>query len=99
MASLRDGLVRLWGSMRRRAVERDLNDEVQFHIDMQTEKNIRLGMSPAEARRSALVAFGGRERYKDEARDEARSRLVEDLVQDLRYGLRMLGKSPGFATI
>jgi putative ABC transport system permease protein len=96
---MRDGLTRLWGSLRRRTVERDLNDEVQFHIEMQTAKNIRLGMSPGEARREALVAFGGRERFKDEARDEARSRLLEDLVQDLRYGLRMLGKSPGFAAV
>src|SRR5688572_7160284 len=99
MASLREGLARLWGSMRRRTIDRDLNDEIGFHIQMQTEKNIRLGMSPDEARRAALVAFGGRERFKDEARDEARSRLVEDLAQDVRYGLRTLRKSPGFATV
>ena len=78
MGSLRDGLVRLYGSLRRKTVDRDLNDEVQFHIDMQTEKNLRLGMGASEARRTALIAFGGRERFKDDARDEARSRLLED---------------------
>jgi putative ABC transport system permease protein len=99
MGFLRDGLMRLYGSLRRKTVDQDLNDEVQFHIDMQIEKNLRLGMSPDEARRTALIAFGGRERFKEDARDEARSRLLEDFVQDLRYGLRMLRRSPAFTAI
>jgi predicted permease len=99
MASLRDALIRLRGSLRPAAIEQDLNDEVQFHIDMQTEKNLRAGMSPAEARRAALIAFGGRERFKDDARDEVRSRLLDDLASDLRYGARMLRRSPAFTAI
>lgn len=99
MASPRDGIRRLFGSLRRKTVEQDLDDEVQFHIDQQIEKNIRLGMSPVEARRSALVSFGGRERFKDDARDELLSRTIEDFAHDLRYGIRMLRKSPGFATV
>ncbi len=99
MAFLRDALMRLLGSVRRKTVEQNLDDEVQFHIDMQTEKNLRLGMSPDEARRTALIAFGGRERFKEDAREEVHSRLLEDFIQDLRYGARMLRRSPAFTAI
>src|SRR5689334_20567611 len=90
---------RLSGTLRRRTAEAELDEEIRFHIDMQTEKNVRLGMSPAEARRAALVRFGGRERFKEEARDEYRSRPLEDLVQDLRYGARCALRAPLFSLL
>ncbi|MFP5286605.1 MAG: ABC transporter permease, partial [Thermoanaerobaculia bacterium] len=90
---------RLSGSLRRRTAEPELDEEIRFHIDMQTAKNVRLGMSQDEARRAALVSFGGIERFKEEVRDEDRSRLLEDLVQDLRYGVRSALHAPLFSLL
>src|SRR5262245_45705367 len=99
MSSLRESIIRLYGSLTRKRVEKDLDDELQFHIDKLTEKNIGLGMSQEEARRSALITFGGRTQTKDYARDELLSRPFEDLGQDLRFGLRMLRKAPAFTAV
>jgi predicted permease len=73
-----------------------LDEEVRFHIEMETEKGIRAGMSPEDARRAALVSFGGRGRWTDESRDQYRSRPLHDLGRDLRYAARTLIASPGF---
>jgi len=99
MGILRDEVKKLSGTLRQRTAEPELDEEVQFHIDMQTQKNVRLGMSPEEARRAALVSFGGRERFKEEARDEYRSRPLEDFVQDLRYGVRSAVRAPLFSLL
>lgn len=79
------------------ALERELDEELTYHIDRETEKNIAEGMDPGEARRRAELDFRGRERYKEEVRDARWTRLVEDTVSDLRYGLRSLRGRPGFA--
>ena len=79
-------------------MERRLDDEMRFHIDMLTEQHRRAGVAPEEARRRALAAFGGTERFKDEARDEYRSRLGDELAQDVRYAVRVVRRNPGFAT-
>jgi len=81
---------------RRHALESGLDEEIRFHIDQQTAKNRRAGMSPDEARRQALLKFGGLERVKDSTRDEIRPALLEDSVRDLRYGARVLRRAPGF---
>ena len=83
----------------RRDVERELTDELQLHIELEQQKNERLGMSPDEARRAALVTFGGVERYKEEARDARGVRFVETIAQDLRYALRTMRKTPAFTAI
>jgi putative ABC transport system permease protein len=86
----------LFGRDRR---ERDLDKELGFHIDMLTEQNVRAGMPPADARRAATRAFGALDRVKDDVRDTWLSRLFETFGQDMRYGLRNLGRNPGFAMV
>jgi putative ABC transport system permease protein len=79
------------------AVERELDQELRFHLEHQIRENVSAGMTPEEARWAALRAFGGVEQFKEECRDERRVNLVETIVQDARYALRMFTKNPGFA--
>ena len=81
---------------RRRTLESGLDEEIRFHIDQQTEKHRRAGMSPDEARRQALRKFGGLQRVKEDTRDEIRPALLEDSLRDLRHGARLLRRAPGF---
>jgi putative ABC transport system permease protein len=84
---------------RKSEIERELNEELRYHIEQQTQQNIRLGMNPEEARNAARKAFGGVEQAKERSRDARGARWIEDLVQDLRYGARILIKNPGFTSI
>jgi predicted permease len=93
---VRAALRRVMGFRRRAEMERRMSDEMQFHVAMATQRNIDAGVAPDEARRAALVAFGGRGQWQESARDEYRSRYLEELVQDVRYAVRSLGHSPAF---
>src|SRR5215218_6542139 len=81
---------------RRAEMEVELDEELRFHIEKEIEQNLARGMSPDEARRAALVEFGGAERIREECRDARGVRWLEDLLQDLRYACRVLWKSPAF---
>ncbi len=84
---------------RRRRFERDLGDEVEYDIECRTQANLRAGMPPAEARRQALIAFGGVDRAKEECRDGRVLAWLETVLQDLRYGGRAMRRNPGLTAI
>src|SRR5262252_4526521 len=81
---------------RRDKAERDLSEELQFHLQNQIDEFIAGGMDAEEARRSALQSLGGVEQVKEECRDARKVNLIDNFAQDLRFGLRMLRRSPGF---
>ena len=96
MSRLRDSAVRLVNLFRRERIERELDAELQAYLELDVEENIRRGMAPKEARRTALARLGV-ESVKEECRDVQRFRVADDLWRDLRYGVRMVLKHPGFS--
>ena len=93
---LHDLLFRLRTLIRRSAAENELEDELRFHIEQQTEKYVRAGMSEAEAARQARLEFGGLDRVKGDCREVRGFTFFETLVQDVHYSARTLLHSPAF---
>ncbi|MFL5583034.1 MAG: ADOP family duplicated permease [Gemmatimonadaceae bacterium] len=91
---------RLQALVGRGAQERDMDEEMRFHLDMEARRLVREeGLDDAEARRRAARDFGGVERYKEEVRDERGTRVLEDLGQDVRYAARSLRRRPAFTAV
>ena len=80
--------------VRRAHLERELDEEIAHHVALETQRNIERGMPPAEARRRALVAFGGADRLKEAHRDARGTRWLEDLLADTRFATRALRRNP-----
>ena len=91
-----DFVLRMRGLFLRSQVERDLDEELKFHLEMEARKNAAAGLDAAGARRQARIAFGGAEAIKEECRDVRGTRWLEDFAHDLRYGFRMLRKDRGY---
>src|SRR5260370_81596 len=99
MKSLRAWFLRLGGLFGRERREKDLAAELESHLQLHTEDNLRAGMGVAEARRQALIKLGGVEQTKEMVRERRGLPMIEVFLQDLRFGVRMLGKNTGFTLI
>ena len=80
-------------------LDAELEAEIAAHIDLATDENLRSGMTPAEARRLALLSFGGMNMAKDQQREARGLMKLDILMQDLRYTIRSLGRDPGFTVV
>jgi putative ABC transport system permease protein len=90
---------RLDALLRRDRFEREMDDEMRFHLEMEVEDRVRGGMSREEAERTAMRDFGAVDRFKDEVRDASGVGWLEEFRQDVRFSLRTLRKNPAFAAL
>jgi predicted permease len=96
---LSDFYLRLRSLFRRKKVDAELDVELQFHVDQQTEKYMRAGMNREEALRQARMEFGGMEQIREECRESRGVTLMTTLGRDLHYALRMFARTPGFTLV
>jgi hypothetical protein len=96
---LHDFRLRIAALGRRRQLDRDLDDEVAFHLAMRAEKNRRAGVAGKEAEYAARRQFGNATRVKERSRGMWAFVSLENIWQDVRYGARVLTKNPGFTAI
>ncbi len=97
---LRQTIIRILRALfRKEQMDQEMDEEMRFHLEMRTRKNLEAGMSAEEARYRALRCFGGLEQVKGICRDLRGVGWIEALWRDVRFGLRLLGKNPGFTAV
>jgi predicted permease len=84
---------------RKESVDAQLNDELKFHLEREIQEKVAAGMSPAEARRAAMLQFGGLESVREECKDMRKINWISNFIRDTAFGARMLRKNPGFTAI
>ncbi|MEX2264825.1 MAG: ABC transporter permease [Bryobacteraceae bacterium] len=97
--TLRRAAAGLLALIRKRRLDRELEDEILAHLELAERDAIAAGLSPEEARRAARRRFGGIEPMKEEHRDRRGIRWLEILLRDFRYGLASLMRDPGFTAV
>jgi len=90
---------RLRALLKRDKLEQELADELRYHLERDTEQNLKSGMEPDEAYYAALKSFGNVDLSKEECRDARSVKFMEDLIRDIRYSIRLLIKNPAFSLV
>ena len=99
MSRLADLLSRCRSLLRRGREDDETAEELRFHLEMETDKNVRAGMSPEEAYRQARLRLGGMDAIREAVRDARGLQPLEDLIRDLGYALRGARRNPGFTLV
>ena len=99
MKHIRAWLLRVGGLFTVSRRDRELGDELASHLQMHIDDNIRAGMTPADARRHALVRLGGISSVREQYRERGGVPVLQHIAQDVRYGARMLRRSPAFTLV
>src|SRR6516164_1265807 len=103
MSTLREWVMRLWGTLRRSARDREIEEELRAHLELAAEQMESRGATPANsqdaARRAARLRYGDVAQAAESMRDQRGLPWLTDLASDLRYAFRMLRRSPGFASL
>src|SRR5882672_522500 len=97
MRKLRAWFLRLLGVSNRGPYDSEFSEEIETHLQMHIQDNLRSGMTAEEARRKAISKLGGVEMTKQEYREQHTLPFIETVLWDLRFAMRQLKKNPGFA--